>query len=332
MSSVVVPPTSENVFASDEQSSFDRQVRSFPWLLVVPTVALLIALTIFPLIYSLYISLNSYSLGGAREFIWFHNYWDLISDGAFRRKLWFTLQITVFAVGIELVLGLLCALVLNKRLPGMGVLRMIVYIPMMISPLVVAFFWRIMLDGSYGVITYFADSLGFGKPQWTVDLTLAKISLIATDVWQWTPFVTLLMLAGLQSVPQQLYEAASLDRASKWIVFRRITLPHLRTPILLALLFRTIDTFKFFEAPFVITQGGPGDLTESLSLAAYNIGFEQSQIGLGAAIAWIVVIVINILATVLIKALTRQRRRQAEAFEEEEDVAPIVTAPRGVTA
>jgi multiple sugar transport system permease protein len=332
MSSVIVPPSSENVFDDDDRSSFGRQVSTFPWLLIAPTVLLLVALTIFPLIYSLFLSMHTYTNSVDREFTWFHNYWDLISDGDFRRKIWFTLQITIFAVAIELVLGLLCAMVLIKRLPGMGVLRLIIYIPMMISPLVVAYFWRIMLDGSYGVFTYFADSLGFDKPQWTVDLTLAKASIITTDVWQWTPFVTLLMLAGLQSVPHQLYEAASLDRASKWMIFRQITLPHLRTPVLLALLFRTIDTFKLFDSVYVITQGGPGDLTETLSLHAYNVGFEQGLIGQGAAISWIVVIVINILAVILIKALTRQDRRSAEGLEDEEDDAPIVATPRGVSA
>ena len=295
---------------------------------MMPTIVLLVALTIFPLIYSLYLSFNDYRLAGGREWIWFQNYDALLTDGVFWRKLWFTLQVTFFAVLIELLLGLLCAIVLNKRLPGMGALRMIVYIPMMISPLVVAYFWRIMLDGSYGVMTYFADSLGFDKPQWTIDLTLAKASLIATDVWQWTPFVTLLMLAGLQAVPNQLYEAASLDRAPSWMIFTRITLPFLKTPILLALLFRTIDTFKFFESPYVITQGGPGDLTEPLSLMAYNVGFEQSLLGMGAAISWLMVVVINVLAVLLIKALTRQKRRAAEVFDDPN--APVIGASGSV--
>jgi multiple sugar transport system permease protein len=295
-----------------EHSRFDAQVRTFPWLLILPTIVVLVSLTIFPLLYSLFISLNDYSLGGDRRWIWFQNYQDLLTDRGFWRRVWFTLQITFFAVFVELVLGLVCALVLNKRLPGMGVFRMIVYIPMMISPLVVAYFWRIMLDGSFGVFTYFADRLGFGKPQWTIDLTLAKASLVATDAWQWTPFVTLLMLAGLQAVPQQLYEAAALDKASRWMVFWQITLPYLKTPILLALLFRTIDTIKLFEIVYIITQGGPGDLTETLSLAAFNVGFEQSRIGMGAAISWFIVILINIVATLLIIALTRQKRRAAE--------------------
>lgn len=310
-----------------ERSRFDGQVKSFPWLSIAPTIALLVALTIFPLIYSLYLSFNNYSLGGDSEWIWFANYSDLLSDPVFWRKTWFTLQVTIFAVAIELTLGLVCALVLNKRLPGMGAFRMIVYIPMMISPLVVAFMWRIMLDGSFGVFTWMAVEIAdfFGqdidKPQWTVDLTLAKASIIATDVWQWTPFVTLLMLAGLQAVPGQLYEAASLDRASKLMTFIKITLPYLKTPILLALLFRTIDTFKLFDSVYIITQGGPGDLTETLSLMGYNIGFEQSRLGMGAAISWLMVVAINILATILIISLTRQRRRAAEAVEE-----PVVAA------
>lgn len=323
VSTATIPATS----APAERSRFDGQVRAFPWLLMGPTILLLVALTIFPLFYSLYLSLNNYSLGGEREWIWFANYGDLLSDSVFWRKLWFTFQITLIAVGIELALGLGCALVLNKRLPAMGALRMIVYIPMMISPLVVAYAWRIMLDGSFGVITWLGDELGLGKQQWTIQY--GKASIIATDVWQWTPFVTLLMLAGLQAVPGQLYEAASLDRASAWMTFTKITLPFLKTPILLALLFRTIDTFKIFEAVKFITQGGPGDLTETLSVTAYNIGFEQSRLGMGAAISWVMVIVINILATVLIKALTRQRRRAAEAVDEPESAAssPVAAVP-----
>jgi len=319
--------TIPNPTTPSRRSRFDGQVRAFPWLLMGPTILLLVALTIFPLFYSLYLSLNNYTLGGEREWIWFANYGDLFRDSVFWRKMWFTFQITLIAVGLELALGLGCALVLNKRLPAIGVLRMIVYIPMMISPLVVAYAWRIMLDGSFGVITWFGDALGLGKQQWTIEY--GKASIIATDVWQWTPFVTLLMLAGLQAVPSQLYEAASLDRASAWMTFTKITLPFLKTPILLALLFRTIDTFKIFEAVKFITQGGPGDLTETLSVMAYNIGFEQSRLGMGAAISWVMVIVINILATILIKALTRQRRRAAEAVDEPElsVTSPVVAVP-----
>ncbi len=208
VSATTIPATSTPA----ERSRFDGQVRSFPWLLMGPTILLLVALTIFPLLYSLYLSLNNYTLGGSSEWIWFANYRELLSDPVFWRKLWFTFQVTILAVGIELALGLGCALILNKRLPAIGVLRMIVYIPMMISPLVVAFAWRIMLDGSFGVLTYFGDLLGFGKQQWTIEY--GKASIIATDVWQWTPFVALILMAGLQGIPPDPKVAAAIDGAS----------------------------------------------------------------------------------------------------------------------
>jgi multiple sugar transport system permease protein len=199
--------------------------------------------------------------------------------------------------------------VLNRRLPGIGAIRLIIYLPMMMSPLVIGYFWKFILDGSFGVLNYLISFLGIPPQQWTIDLTLAKASIVLVDVWQWTPFVILILLAGLQSVPPQLYEAATLDRASTWMQFRRITLPYLATPILLALLFRTIDTFKIFDIVYVVTAGGPGDLTETLSVFAFYEGFKFSQLGRAAAISWLVVIVINILATVLIKMLTRQRSK-----------------------
>lgn len=290
-------------------SRFAGQAKLFPWLLFGPTIVYLLILSIFPLIYSLGVSLYDYTLGGDATFIGLQNYRDLLTDQVFWRKTWTTLQITVFAVGIELAFGLVCALVLNRRLPGMGGLRLIVYLPMMMSPLVVGYFWKFILDGSFGVLNYLISFLGIPPQQWTIDLTLAKASIVLVDVWQWTPFVILILLAGLQSVPPQLYEAATLDRASAWMQFTQITLPYLKTPILLALLFRTIDTFKIFDIVYVVTAGGPGDLTETLSVFAFYEGFKFSQLGRAAAISWLIVIVINILATVLIKMLTKPRAK-----------------------
>ena len=316
-----IPAPSPKVQATQraEVSRFAWQGKLFPWLLFGPTVAYLLLMSVFPLIYSLYVSTFNYTLGGERDFVGFGNYGDLLTDGVFWRKAWFTLRITLFAVGAELVLGLLCALVLNRRLPGMGALRLIIYLPMMISPLVVGYFWKFMLDGSFGVINHFLSWFGIAEQQWTIDLGLATTAIVLVDVWQWTPFVILILLAGLQTVPPQLYEAATLDRASAWMQFTRITLPYLRTPILLALLFRSIDTFKIFDVVYIVTGGAPGDLTETLSVYAYYVGFKFSQLGQGAAISWLVVIVINVLATILIKTLTQQRSR--EVLDEEVAVA-----------
>ncbi len=302
-----------------EGSRFAWQAKLFPWLLFGPTVLYLLLMSIFPLIYSLFVSFYDYTLGGERAFVGFGNYAALLTDRVFWRKTWVTLEITLLAVGLELALGLICALVLNRRLPGMGALRLIVYLPMMISPLVVGYFWRFMLDGSFGVVNYLLSLVGIGAQQWTIELRLAIASIVLVDVWQWTPFVILILLAGLQTVPPQLYEAATLDRASRWMQFTRITLPYLKTPILLALLFRSIDTFKIFDIVYIVTGGGPGDLTETLSVYAYYVGFKFSQLGDGAAISWLVVIVINVLATILIRTLTKQRAR--EVIDEEVAVA-----------
>lgn len=304
---------------AERSSRLARQGKWFPWLLFGPTVVYLLLLSIFPLLYSLFVSLHEYTLGADRTFIWFQNYADLLSDRVFWRKAWVTLQITVVAVGVELVLGLVCAMVLNRRLPGMGALRLVIYLPMMISPLVVGYLWSFMLDGSFGVVNYLLSLFGISPQQWTIELTLAKASIVMVDVWQWTPFVILILLAGLQTVPPQLYEAATLDRASPWMQFTRITLPYLKTPIMLALLFRTIDTFKIFDIVYIVTKGGPGDLTETLSVFAYYEGFKFSFLGRGAAISWLVVIVINVLATILIKMLTRQRSQAV--LDEESAVA-----------
>src|SRR5258705_7487228 len=148
----------------------------------------------------------------------------------------------------------------------MGLFRLIVYIPMMLSPLVLGYFWRYMLDGTFGVISWLfnatiGQALGLDSPQWFVDPVLATIGIILVDVWQWTPFVVLLATAGLQTVPPALYEAATLDRASRWMQFRRITMSFLVTPLLVAILFRSIDTIKIFDSVYILTGGGPGDYT-----------------------------------------------------------------------
>jgi multiple sugar transport system permease protein len=289
-------------------SRYARQVRLFPWLLMAPTILYLLLLTVFPLLYSLWISLFEVVLGRPSGFIGLGNYAAILSDPAFWQAALTTGVITLVAVGVELALGLVFALVLNKRLPGMGVFQLIIYLPMMVSPLVMGYFWRFMLDGSFGVINWALGLFGLGPYYWLNEPRLALASIIMVDVWQWTPFVVLLVLAGLHTVPPQLYEAATLDRASPWMQFRRITLPYLKTPILLALLFRTIDTIKIFDSIYIMTGGGPGDYTQSLSVLAFREGYNYSHTGKAAALSWLMVIVINILATILIRVLTDRRR------------------------
>lgn len=219
----------------------------------------------------------------------------------------------VVGVTVELLLGIIVALVLNRSLPGMGVFQLIVYIPMMVSPLVMGYFWRFMFETTFGVINYLIGLIGLGPVPWLIAPNPALISILIVDVWQWTPFVVLLVLAGLQTVPPELYEVATLDRASWWMQFRRITLPYLKFPLLLALLFRTIDNIKLFDSIYIMTGGGPGDYTQNLSVMAYKIGFTYFQVGKAAALSWIMVIIVNILATILINNLTSRPGAQGTA-------------------
>lgn len=295
------------------RSRFAREVKLFPRLLFLPTIVYLLVLTIFPLIYSLGVSFFQTVPGQPDQFVWFGNYGALLSDPTFHRALLITLVFVFVGVTLEIVLGIAIALILDRHLPAIGLFRLIIYLPMMISPLVMGYFWRFMFETTFGVINYVIGLAGIGAVHWLIEPYPALVSLLLVDIWQWTPFVVLLILAGLQTVPTELYEVATLDRASWWMQFRRITLPYLKFPILLALLFRTIDTLKLFDSIYIMTGGGPGDFTQNLSVMVYKIGFTYFQVGKAAALSWIMVILVNILATILIKNLATRPGSQTPA-------------------
>jgi multiple sugar transport system permease protein len=174
----------------------------------------------------------------------------------------------------------------------------------------VGLFWRFLLDQTFGLIDYLITLVGLEPIPWLIHPRYALLGVIIVDVWQWTPFVVLLVLAGLGTVPANLLEAAALDRASAWMKFRHIYWPHLRFPLLLALLFRSIDTLKMFDVPFILTGGGPGNFTTTLSFLGYRYHFQFFQIGMAAAISWVVVIIINIVANIFVQLLTPKKPRE----------------------
>ncbi len=286
----------------------------FRRLLFVPPLGFLVLMTIFPLLYSLGVSLFNYIIGGKPQFIWFGNYGTLFTDPSFWEVTWITVKITFFAVTIEMVLGVLLSFALHEKLPGMAIFRLIIFLPMMLAPLVVGLFWRFLLDQTYGLVGYLITAVGFKPIPWLIQPQYALASVVIVDIWQWTPFVVLLALAGLGTVPTDLLEAAELDRASTWMKFKHIYWPHMRFPLLLALTFRSIDTLKLFDTPFILTGGGPGNLTTTLSLLGYRFHFQFFQIGTAAAISWVVVIIINIVANILVPQMQKAMPgRQTEA-------------------
>lgn len=290
----------------------------FSRILFLPTIAYLVVLTIFPLFFSLGISFTDYSLGRAPHLVGFRNYIEFLKDPSFWRAVRNTLIIATFAVGVELVLGMLLAGLFRREWPGFGIMRIIIFIPMMLSPLVIAFFWKFLFDRMFGLIPYLErlilNPFGIEPGSWLTNPSRALTAIIIVDIWQWTPFVMLLVLAGLQTIPPELYEAATLSNASWWLKFKYITMPHIRFPILLALLFRMIDTVKLFDTVYILTAGGPGDATITLSLLTYRYGFMFYETGKAAALSWLIVILINILAIVTMRVMRVGRTRPEEVL------------------
>jgi multiple sugar transport system permease protein len=270
----------------------------------------LVLLAIVPLLFSLGISLFAYSIGGKPIWVGLGNYISLFTDPQSWLPTRVTLQLTVAAVCVVVGLGILLGFAMHQRFAGMGVLRLIVFLPMMLAPFVVGLFWRFMFDQTFGIVNYLLTQIGLPAIPWLIDPFWARVAVVIVDVWQWTPFATLLVLAGLGTVPYELLEAATLDRASNWMKFRQIYWPYLRFPLLLALLFRSIDTLKMFDNPFILTGGGPGNFTTTLSILGYRYQIMFFSVGMAATISWIVVIIINVVTNVLVRLITPTKIEQ----------------------
>lgn len=279
-----------------QQASIRRMALWF----YLPALAWLLLLTLFPLVFSLGVSMTDYRLGVPVCFVGLRHYLKLFQAPAFYRALGVTLLITGIATFGEVFLGTALALFLAQKRPGFAFIRLCVFLPIMLSPLVTGFFFRYLFDwlGPIGYLTHW---------RWFTHPTLALITILVADFWQWTPFVVLLCTAGLASIPLEIEEAARLDRAGWWLRFREILFPHLRFPILLALLFRALDTVKMLDLPYILTGGGPGDSTVTLSLLTYRYGFFFHQVGRAAALSWLLVLLTNLLTTLFLLLLAKQK-------------------------
>jgi multiple sugar transport system permease protein len=291
---------------------FHRQIfssgdeRALPYLLLAPTLAVLVALSIYPLIYSIKVSLQTGA--GARAAWSLQNFTRLFFDRFFLDALGHTLVYAVVALTFEFLLGLGLALLLNEALRGRAVFRALLLVPMMLPPVVVGVVWRLMLNPNFGAIngTLKGAGLNTAALTWTASPKLALASVIAVDIWQWTPFMFLVLLAGLQAIPQEPYEAALIDGSSRWQTFAHVTLPLLKPAILIALLLRTMDLLRVFDQVFILTEGGPGFATETISLYIYRTAFRFSDFGYAAAMSFVLLILTNFISLLYIRLLQRQ--------------------------
>ena len=261
-----------------------------PYVLIAPALATLVVVALVPFLYTLYLSLHEIRHAQVGGWAGLANYWALIHNARFWHSVWISALFVATAVPLEFVLGLLGALVLNQGIRFRPIIVPMLFIPTMMAPIVVAILWKIMLAGSWGLISYnLVERFGiltgtsvFASP------ALALYALVLVDVWQWTPFVMLALFAGLQSLPVTPYRAAAVDGASSLQAFRRLTVPLLAPLMTVVVLLRLIDAFKIFDTIFLLTGGGPGNATESVSLFAYKTVFDFWDLGTATAVAIVI--------------------------------------------
>jgi multiple sugar transport system permease protein len=292
--------------------SFAKRRKIFLFLLGLPAVAYVLAITIWPLAQGVVFSFYDYSLlrPGAASFVGLENYRELLSDPAARNSIATTAVFTVSAVAIEFVLGLGLALLLWRDTTFHRACLALLLIPVTMTPLVVGLVFRALLAPDFGMIGYFMSEWGLSSPRGLLgDPATALATLVAVDTWQWTPFMALILLAGLKSLPSDILEAAEADGATGAQRFRIIILPMLLPAIFLALVLRTMDAFRVFDIVFSTTNGGPADATNVLMVYAVKQGLEFFNIGFAAAIANIAILCIAVFSVAFVFLVRRADRR-----------------------
>ncbi len=277
------------------------------WALVAPAVAVLVAVALYPVLHALWLSLHRHVLVfHEHAFVGADNYAFLVTDARFFAALRTTAYFAAVAVAVELLLALPLALLLHRASPARGLLRAAVLVPWAVPTVVSAKLWAHLFNPDFGLV---ARLLPGDDPNWLGSPFWALHAAILVDVWKTTPFVALLLLAGLQGIPEDLYRAARVDGASAWRTFRSITLPLLRPAILLALLFRTLDALRVFDAVYVLTEGGPANTTETLSIYAYKTLMRAGDFGYGSTLAVATFLCVAIVSLGYLRLLGAEARR-----------------------
>ena len=285
-------------------SSQGRQLAA----LSAPAVVFTVAMIAFPIAYTVWLGFHSFSSSGASTFTGFANYTKLVSDGEFWNGLYVTFALYVLSMALQLVFGVYLAMLLfhSRRLSGL--LRSLLISPFMMPPVVAGMMWLVILDPSLGAANYILEAAGLPPSEWLASPTWVIPTVALIDTWQWAPYVALIVLGGLQSLPPSVYEAAQIDGASPARIFRRITLPLLLPTIVTAAVLRSVDLLRFFDIIYITTQGGPGNASNTLNIYGFRVGFEFFNIGYASAL------MITLSAIVLAAVLMLNRLRAAVAW------------------
>ncbi|MCG8690313.1 MAG: sugar ABC transporter permease [Minwuiales bacterium] len=286
--------------------------RAIAWLFITPTIVLLLAINIFPLIWTVYLSFTNYRAnrpGRPVDWVGTRNYERLLKNEDIWGYLQATAHFVCWTMAIQVVLGLGLALLINRNFKGAGFWTTVILIPMMLSPAVVGTFWTYLYQPQTGIFSYIINVFAaVGPIDMIGSVALAPWSIIIVDTWMWTPYIMLLCLAGLRSIPGYLYEAAEIDRANAWQKFFYITLPRMMPFLMLAVLFRGIENFKMFDLVVELTSGGPGSTTELASINLKREAFEKWRTGYSSAFAVILFVTVFGLGNIYVKALNKVKQ------------------------
>lgn len=301
--------------ATAEMDSLARRrsrigTRALPYLLSLPALLVCIGVLI-PFFTAVYYSLQRYRLSQpwAREMNWGETYWQLLTDPSFWNTLQVSLSYTVLTVGLQLVLGLGIALLLQKRTRLNNFVSILLLLPLMTAPALAALMWKLMTDPNFGILSYFVSLIGIEDFRWASSPDTALLTVVLVDTWVYTPFIMILLLAGLRSLPRQPFEAAALDGVPRSFVFMRITLPMLTPYILTAALFRLLESIQQFDIIYAMTQGGPGDTLMVFQVEAYLNFFQSTNVGRSAALLLILWAITFAISNLFIKNWLRLRER-----------------------
>ena len=306
--------------AKSTPAPFARKVkglsdRAIAWIFITPTIIILLAVNIFPLIWTIWLSFTNYKANRPNadvKWIGLRNYERILTDS----DIWLTMQATahflIWTLVLQVLIGFALAWLINQKFKGNDLWTTIIVLPMMLSPAVVGNFWTFLYQPQIGLFNYVFAFLTQSDPtsfSMIGDVALAPWSIVIVDTWMWTPFVMLICLAGLRSIPDYIYEAAECDRASKWRQFWTITVPMVLPFLMLAVLFRGIENFKMFDLVVQLTGGGPGSTTELTSINLKREAFEKWRTGYSSAYAIILFVTVFGLASIYVKALNKVKER-----------------------
>jgi multiple sugar transport system permease protein len=275
-----------------------------PYFFVAPAVAIMALGLVYPVLQAFYLALYDWKVGTSLEgapFVGFAHFQRLLSDPDVMESLWVTLRFGFWTISLEMIVGIGLALLLERPIRGASFFRTIFILPLMISPVVVGLVWRYLFDARIGWINYYLGLLGIEPQVWLGDPQLAFFAIVVTDIWQWTPFIFIIVIAGLQALSSEVIDASRIDGANWWQQIFLVKLPMIRSILVIALLMRLIDVFRALEVMYIMTGGGPGRSTELLSLHIYNRAFATQQLGYASAIAVLLILVVSAFSLLILR-------------------------------